>query len=83
MPEPESPYEVLLRLLIKIAPRDVARLQALLEGHDGLGALAPLDSRAGLFVLDVPSSLRSEAERALAAAAGRVPHRLLSVSLEK
>jgi hypothetical protein len=67
----------MIELPIKTAPRDVARLQALLEGHDGLGALSPIDAQRGVFALIVAPERVFEAREALQAAATRVPLRFL------
>lgn len=60
-----------------MAPRDIARLCALLEGHDGLGAPRPIAAREGHLALDVPAAMAEEAERALNAIATRIPMRRL------
>lgn len=50
---------------LRVKPEEIAFLQFLIEGYEGIGTLTTLDSRRGVVQLSIPGGLRAEAEEAL------------------
>lgn len=49
-----------LKLLIQVEPKDIAFLNKIFEGYDGLGIVSTLNRREGLVVLTVTPETKND-----------------------